>query len=125
MIYGIFTGHSNFALNAVESAEKIIGSQDNYSIISNKDLSSDEIFRMLSDIIAKNSDFDYFFIFIDFYGSSISLPSVRIKQMNDQKVGLVFGYNMPMILDFFIHRSKKNFRELHGKLLEVGRMGIR
>jgi len=125
MIYGIFTGHSNFASNAVESAEKIIGTQDNYSIISNKDLSSEEIFGMLEDIIKKNSEDAHFFIFIDFYGSSISLPSVRIKQMHDSKVNLLFGYNMPMILDFFIHRTKKNPFELFGKLIEVGRMGIR
>jgi len=125
MIYGIFTGHSNFALNAVESAEKIIGVQNNYSTISNKDMSSDEIFKMIQDILEKNSQNSDVFIFIDFYGSSISLPSVRIKQMNDSRVTLVFGYNMPMILDFFIHRTKKNPLELQSKLIEVGRMGIR
>ncbi|MDD3803216.1 MAG: hypothetical protein PHW02_02365 [bacterium] len=125
MIHGIFTGHSNFAVNAVESAEKIIGAQKNYSTISNEDMSSDEIFKMLEEIVSKNADADHFFLFIDFYGSSISLPAVRIKQMNDARFTLVFGYNMPMILDFFIHRSKKSSGELHSKLLEVGRMGIR
>ncbi|HAV93092.1 TPA: hypothetical protein DCW38_07940 [candidate division WOR-3 bacterium] len=125
MIYGIFAGHSNFASNAVESAEKIIGTQDNYSIISNKDLSSEEIFGLLEEIINKNAKDTHFFIFIDFYGSSISLPSVRIKQMHDSRVNLLFGYNMPMILDFFIHRTNKSPFELSGKLIEVGRMGIR
>jgi len=125
MIYGIFTGHSNFALNAVESAEKIIGPQDKYSIISNKDMSSEEIYGMIDETMKKHGDAAHFFIFIDFYGSSISLPSVRAKQSADSKVTLVFGYNMPMILDFFIHRAKKTPSELHSKLLEVGRMGIR
>ncbi|PIP13966.1 MAG: hypothetical protein COX48_02750 [bacterium (Candidatus Stahlbacteria) CG23_combo_of_CG06-09_8_20_14_all_34_7] len=125
MIYGIFTGHSNFALNAVESVEKIIGVQDNYSIVSNKELSSEDIFKTFQDILTENVKELHVFIFIDFYGSSISLPSMRIKQMYDSKVTLVFGYNMPMLLDFFIHRDKKNPLELQSKLIEVGRMGIR
>ena len=54
MIYGIFTGHSNFALNAVESVEKIIGVQDNYSIVSNKELSSEDIFKTFQDILTEN-----------------------------------------------------------------------
>lgn len=125
MIYGIFTGHSSFSRNAVESAEQIIGAQKNYSTLSNKDLSSDELFDSLKSIVKDNPECTHFFVFVDFYGSSISLPSVRLKTSFDGKISIIFGYNMPMILDFFLHRENKSVIELHSKLLEVGKMGIR
>ncbi|MEO0280988.1 MAG: hypothetical protein ABIN05_01390 [candidate division WOR-3 bacterium] len=126
MIYGIFTGHNNFAYETVKSCESIIGEQENYSTISNRELSNDEIYEEFQKILKDHSEAKEFFIFIDFYGSSISLPAIKIKQ-NEEKISikLIFGYNLPMVIDFFLHRNKLNGEQLYEKIIDVGKRGIR
>lgn len=125
MIYGIFAGHGDFAYETIKSCESIIGNQENYSVISNRDLSNEEIYKNFENIIKKHSEHKEFFIFIDFYGSSISLPAIRIKQNSENSITLIFGYNLPMVIDFFLHRNKLKGEQLFEKIIDVGRKGIR
>ncbi|HAF08148.1 MAG: hypothetical protein QME48_03765 [bacterium] len=125
MIYGIFAGHDDFPNAIVKSCESIIGNQGNYSVISNRDLSNEDIYKNFENIIKSHQDHKEFFLFVDFYGSSISLPAFRIKQNSNKTIKLIFGYNLPMVIDFFLHRNKMESEQLFEKIIEIGRKGIR
>lgn len=126
MIYGIFTGHNNFAFETIKSCESIIGNQEQYSVISNRELSNDEIYEQFEKILKHHAEIKEFFIFIDFYGSSISLPAVKIKQkVKGDTIKLIFGYNLPMVIDFFLYRNKLTGEQLYEKIIDVGKRGIR
>ncbi|MFO8062869.1 MAG: hypothetical protein R6U31_08110 [bacterium] len=122
-IFGIFTGHHDYSASAVNAALSIIGDQDDYRCLSNR---GRDINTMYSDIegIVNAHDSEHFFLFIDFYGSSFSIPANRIKDNFSKKVTLLFGYNLPVIMDFFLHRSKKSPDELYDKLVSIGKEAI-
>lgn len=123
MIYGIFTGHGNFAIESVNAAMEIIGKRDHFSCISNRGLDIDRIREILEKAIDANKARHYI-IFIDFYGSSFSLPALEIERSRSN-VSLIFGYNMPVIIDFFAHRVKKGPSALKEKLINIGREAIK
>lgn len=126
MIHGIFTGHANLPFEMVNTCETIIGKQENYTIITNRDLSNDDIYKLLEKSLKENAKNNKeFFIFIDFYGSSVSLPVIKLIQNSSYIIFILFGYNLPMIIDFFIHRNKLTGEKLYMKLIEVGKRGIR
>ena len=122
-ILGIFTGHMEFAHGIIKATEVIIGKQKNYAIISNHNKDYNDIYRDLEKIIIDYS-FDHCFIFIDFYGSSFSTPALLIKNKH-KNISIIFGYNLPIVIDFFIHRIKKEPFELYEKLIEIGKNAIK
>lgn len=123
MIFGIFTSHGSFASSAVQAAEEIIGKQDNYLCISNANLSIDEIKNKIEQAVI-NYRADAYFIFIDFYGSSFSLPAMKLARDYDS-LTLMFGFNLPVIIDFFSHRKSKSPDELLIKLKHIGKEAVR
>ncbi len=123
MILGVFAGHADFAQAAVRSAEQIIGSQSDYVCISNKGRSAEDIEIEMNEIL-ENHEFEHCFIFVDFYGSSATVPAIKAGR-SFSGVTVMFGYNLPLVIDFFLHRKKKNPDELKLKLLEIGRDAVK
>lgn len=123
MILGLFAGHADFAQSAVHSAEQIIGVQSDYVCISNKGRSAEDIETEMNDILEKH-EFDHCFIFVDFYGSSATVPAIKAGR-SFSNVTVMFGYNLPFVIDFFLHRKKKSPDELRIKLLEIGRDAVK
>lgn len=123
MILGLFTGHSDFAHSAVKSAEQIIGEQQNYICISNRGRSADDMETEINRVLETN-DFEHCFIFVDFYGSSTTVPAVKAGR-SFSNVTVIFGYNLPMVIDFFLHRVKKGPDALRDKLLDIGRNAVK
>lgn len=122
-IFGIFTGHHDYSASAVSAALSIIGSQNNYRCLSNRGRDINSMYSDIEEII-KSNDSDHFFVFIDFYGSSFSIPANRIKDNFNKNTTLLFGYNLPVIVDFFLHRSSKTPKELYDKLVSIGKEAI-
>lgn len=123
MIYGIFTGHGNFASESVSSAMDIIGNREDYSCLSNRGLDVDSIREIIEQTI-NDHPAEHYFIFVDFYGSSFSLPTLEIERSRHD-VSVIFGYNLPVIIDFFAHRIKKGPAALREKLINIGRDAIK
>lgn len=122
-IFGIFTGHHDYSASAVSAAISIIGSQNDYRCLSNRGKDINSMYSDIEEILNSNNS-DHFFLFIDFYGSSFSIPANRIKDNFSNKVTLLFGYNLPVIVDFFLHRPKKTPGELYEKLVSIGKEAI-
>lgn len=124
MIYGVFLGHNDYAASSVKAAELVIGAQSGYTSMSNEMKSLADIEKDLEKII-ENFKENEIFIFVDFYGSSFSTPVLRMKNRSPEKIFIIFGYNLPIVIDFFIHREKKKGKELSEKLLSIGRGAVR
>ena len=123
MIYGIFIGHGNFPYSAVNAVFRIIGEQDNNYCLGDFQKDNTALYKEINKIITDNSA-DHYFIFVDFFGSSYSMPALKISN-SKENVTHFFGYNIPIIIDFFMHRNKKSPNELFNKLIEIGKNSIR
>ncbi len=124
-IYGIFTGHNDFPSGVINAVQSILGEQEDYTIVSNLGKDNELISKNLEKIIIDKQDsFEHIFIFIDFYGSSFSIPVLTLSKKYDN-ITLIFGYNLPIALDFFIHREKKDQKQLYEKLIQIGKSAIK
>ncbi len=123
MIYGIFIGHGDFPYATVNAVFRIIGEQNNYFCLGDFQEDNTALYKRINKIISDNFA-EHYFIFVDFFGSSYSIPALQISNSNEN-VTHFFGYNIPIIIDFFMHRNKKSPNELFNKLIEIGKNSIR
>jgi len=124
MIYSVFLGHDDFASSSIKAAELVIGKQTDYSILSNSLKSLDDIEKELVSLVDKHIE-GQLFLFVDFYGSSFSTPVLRIRNNFPDRIFVIFGYNLPVVIDFFVHKKTKEGRTLVEKLLSIGKGAVR
>ncbi|MGM0212863.1 PTS sugar transporter subunit IIA [Enterococcus sp. AZ109] len=104
--------HGNYAVEALKSAEMIIGEQTNVS-----SFSLSETMDLAMTIEAAQKSFDRLekeqgtLILVDLMGGTPANVATIIKRKNPN-VRLLTGFNLPLLIETFMNRETKNLDEL-------------
>lgn len=94
--------HGSYGKEILKSVEMIAGKQDNaYSFSIEEETSIEEVKKQVESLI---DDEAYIYIFVDIYGGSPF--NIAINFLSRKKVHIISGFNMPMILEFFVNRNR-------------------
>ncbi|MFO7887549.1 MAG: PTS mannose transporter subunit IID [Eubacteriales bacterium] len=98
----IIITHGNYGEEILKSVEMIAGKQDNaYSFSINEDTYIEEVKKEVESLIDEET---YIYIFVDIYGGSPF--NIAINFLSKERVNIISGFNMPMILEFFVNRNR-------------------
>jgi len=96
----IIITHGNYGKELLKSVEMIAGKQKNgYSFSINEDTNIDDIKKQVGELIEGDT-----YIFVDIYGGSPF--NCAISFLSNPRVKVISGFNMPMILEFFVNRNR-------------------
>jgi mannose/fructose-specific phosphotransferase system component IIA len=125
LVAGILVGHGELPAAIHRTIEKIIGTPDNFQIVSNEDCSAGELKNRIVNAI-QNLGNQNTIIFVDLFGGSCSNVSNQLlKQSNTQKIGIICGVNIATLIKFFQYRDKYEFSELLQILEDTGKAEIK
>jgi len=98
----IIITHGNYGEEIIKSVEMIVGKQDNaYSFSIKEDTNIEDVKKDVGSLIDEEA---YIYIFVDIYGGSPF--NIAINFLSKEKVHIISGFNMPMILEFFVNRNR-------------------
>lgn len=125
MTAGILIGHGELPQVLNRTIQKIIGVQDNFSVLSNENCSAAELQNLLNSAIQGLGNNDVI-IFVDLYGGSCANVSNQLlKKPRERQISIICGVNPAMLIKYFQYRDQKEFIELVQLLEETGRSEIR
>jgi mannose/fructose-specific phosphotransferase system component IIA len=121
MITGIIVTHGNLAEEFIATARSIYGDFSGICPVSNAQMSPQALTEKLDSLVtdALSNDSDGVLILTDFFGGSCSHACLSMEQKHD-RVRMVTGVNLPMLLAFLYRRSEVPFENLPGELVERG-----
>ncbi len=123
----IIAAHGNMAKAMLESAELIVGKQENVETLGlNHGDSIDEFSRRLKEGIEKYKD-EGVLILLDFYGGTPFNTSAVVinKFAKECELECLTGVNLPMLLELFLNRDTMKLKDLKNLCTQVGMSGIK
>lgn len=118
-VRGIVLGHGQLAAGLVDAVRQITGVEEGSLVaISNRGLSPDA----LLDRIQKVAGDGPLILFVDLQSGSCGFAARRLCDARPRSA-VVFGVNLPQLLDFVTHRELP-LNEIVQRVLERGRSGI-
>jgi mannose/fructose-specific phosphotransferase system component IIA len=125
MVTGIIVTHGNLAEELIATARTIYGEFTDVRPVSNAQKSpqalTEELNSLVTSAVSKNAD--GVLILTDFFGGSCSHACLSVEQKHE-RVRMVTGVNLPMLLAFLYRRSEVSFEKLPGELVERGLKSI-
>ena len=101
----ILISHGHYAKYALESAEMIIGKQENCEVISvTEDKDLDSVTKELEEVYKKLKNEKGVIILTDIRGGTPSNAAAALLVREDDILALS-GYNMPLLLELFTNRD--------------------
>lgn len=103
----VVLAHGNFAVEALRSAEMILGKQENaYALSLNTDMSPDRLYAALNEVLGKSDDV---LLLTDLLGGTpCNISLLLSKKRAGIKVGS--GLNMPMLIAALTHNGNADER---------------
>lgn len=124
MVHIVLVSHGGLAEGLVKSSEMIIGSQKHQHVLILKPgMSHKDIFDQMMNILSLLDEDDEMLILLDLFGGSPAMACVEVMQ-EDDRIEVVSGINLPMVLEVFLSRSECSVAELANIALEKGKEGI-
>lgn len=124
-IAGILIGHGQIPQALNKAIQNLIGTPDDFQIVSNENCSASELRNHLEKAI-KNLGTQDTIIFVDLYGGSCANISKQIlKDERPTNIGIICGVNLGILIKYFQHRDKLNFQDLIKLLEETGKNEIK
>ena len=117
-VRGVVLAHGGMAEGLVDAVRKISGESEALTGMSNEGLGPDDLFRRLAELTEPGPTV----IFTDLHTGSCALAA-RAVCADPERRAVVFGANLPMLLDFVFHRDLP-LDELVPRILSRGRDGI-
>ncbi len=111
MVGAIIVTHGNLAFELLKSSEMILGRQECVSSVGIKLNDSEEaIVEKISKAINEVDAGKGVLIFTDMFGGTPS--NLSLSFMEDNKVEVVTGVNLPMLIKFFSERKDRGLNKL-------------
>ena len=128
MVGAVIVTHGSFGRELLRAAEGIAGSQEEFAVISNEDLSIDKLERKLAEVLREGNFKDGVILFTDLFGGSCWKACMKIaSDIGWESFGgmtVLSGINLCMFLSFLYKKSRLEYPELV-KTLEIdGKRGV-
>jgi mannose/fructose-specific phosphotransferase system component IIA len=125
MVTGIIVTHGNLAEELLATARSIYGEFSDFCPVSNAQMSPQALTEELDALVASalSGNSDGVLILTDFFGGSCSHACLNVQQKHE-RVRMVTGVNLPMLLAFLYRRNEVPFEKLPGELVERGLKSI-
>ncbi len=126
MIGILLVSHGGFAAGLKDSLQLIVGDfekVDTASLVAGEDF---EVFRKeVYQKIEALDDGDGVLVFVDLFGASpYNAAQYAAMERGKEKVGVISGMNLPMVLDGVLSRDQYVLNDLVDSLIETGKDGI-
>ena len=119
LVRGVLLSHGKLAEGMVDAVQRIAGLEEGVLVaMSNEGLSPQGMAKKLDSLVGRDS----VVIFTDLGSGSCALTAQLTCRNSGQRV-VVFGMNLPMLLEFVFHRELP-LSELVSRLLEKGKAGV-
>lgn len=119
LVRGVVVGHGGLAEGLVDAARQITGADgDAISALSNQGLGPDDLRRRIEDALGTGPAL----VFVDLRMGSCGMAARRIARERPD-TAVLFGVNLPQLLDFLTHRELP-LAEIVERALERGRSAI-
>jgi len=122
MVSGIIVTHGKLADALRDAAANIAGDATHLDIVSNDDLSPDELVARVRSAVARAGEHGTI-VFTDLGGGSCATACLRVLR-DHPNVRLVTGINLPMLVDFVLRRGDLELDALVARLLQRGQSSI-
>ena len=120
MVRGVLLSHGKLAEGMVDAVQRIAGLDEDVLVaMSNEGLSPQGMAEQVDELVGTES----VVIFTDLGSGSCALTAQLTCRNNGRRV-VVFGMNLPMLLEFVFHRELP-LSELVPRLLEKGKQSVR
>lgn len=116
---GIVVTHGALCTGLVDAVAKIAGIEDALVPISNEGLAPDALAKEVEEAIGMHRGI----IFTDMPSGSCAMSGMMCAKGRDKRA-LIFGVNLPILLDFVFHREIP-LAELTERLVQRGRESVR
>ncbi len=125
MVGIVLVSHGTMANGMLEAAHMIVGDQDGMMAISLEEMDDVEgLMEKISVAVTHVDSDDGVLVLVDVFGASPFNASARLAMTRD-KMEVITGMNLPMLLELAIQRQDKNLDELIKIALEAGSSSIR
>ncbi|MCK4946772.1 MAG: PTS sugar transporter [Candidatus Aureabacteria bacterium] len=123
MIGVVVAAHGNLARDLVSAAEEIVGKIEKLAVVSqlNKDKHED-IERNLTEAIESVDSPDGVLVLVDIFGGSPA--NIGMSILKKKKIKIVTGVNLPMLMEFAVHRNEKDLKKLALQITRTGRRSV-
>ncbi|MCH8125439.1 PTS sugar transporter subunit IIA [candidate division KSB1 bacterium] len=124
MVSLILLTHGDLCSSFFKAATTMLGDQPDVYCIPTLHLSSNEITKKIKNIF-ENSDILKYgaVIAVDLKGGSTWNVACKLTRDHD-RIAIISGINLPMLLSFLTKRESLNFKELTASLVDAGKRGI-
>lgn len=120
----ILVSHGDMARETIKSAEMIVGKIDNaYAVSMDAGDGAEGLKRKIREVMNEAGDCNNIMIMVDLIGGTPS-NTVATEFIRDQRVRLISGFNLGMVLEFFTYLTN-DADKLKDHLIEVGKEGIK
>lgn len=120
LVKGVVLTHGSMCHGMVDAVRKIAGApEEALEAVSNDGRGPDDLYRAVADAAGRGPTL----IFTDLQTGSCALAA-RFACRDPEQRRVIFGANLPMLLDFVFHRELE-LDDLVDRLLERGRTAIR
>lgn len=129
MIHVIVVTHSDVATHLVESAERVMGKQENLAALNlHLDASLEQLTETISGAMRAcqtSPPPQGILILTDLYGNSATNASLAQVLHAPCPVNILTGVNLPMMISCLTYRGKMTLEDLTRKVAADGQKGIR
>lgn len=123
MVGAIIVTHGNLAASLVEVAESITGKMENVRTVSVLNSDTTESIRgAISGAIKEVNSGSGVIIFTDMFGGTPT--NVALSLLEDGRVDVITGVNLPMLIKFIGNRTEKSLAEVALLLKDYGQKSI-
>lgn len=125
MLAFVVVSHGEFANGVVNSSYMIFGPQQKVQTVTFKlDEEPQDLAKKLDQAVATFDDDDQVLFLVDLWGGSPFNAASRIVAEHNDRMGLITGLNLPMLIEAYTVRDKP-IDEVIAHLEETGKIGIK
>ena len=125
MVGIVIVSHGAMANGMLDAARMIVGEQEGIQAVSLEEMEDVEgLIEKIAATVEKVDTGDGVLVLVDVFGASPFNASARLTLTRD-KMDVITGMNLPMLLELAIHRQGSNLDELVKIALEAGTSSIK
>jgi len=125
MLAFIVVSHGSFAQGVVDSSYLIFGHQDKVQTVTFQlDEEPEDLTAKLATAVSQFDTDDQVLFLVDLWGGTPFNAASRIVAEHTERMGLITGLNLPMLIEAYTVRDKP-LDEVIAHLEETGKIGIK